>query len=392
MLESIFTFLVCSILYVYIGFPLVLMVLSKFYKNQSVKLCERDKLPFVSIIVVVRNGEAYIKDKLINCLTLDYPEERREVIVMSDGSTDGTAEQVRQFADRHVRLIESPMHRGKNASINEAILNGLGDIYIFTDASAIIEKGALIRIVSWFRDNRIGGICGQKVFRKSSSQLGGSQKTYLSYEDNIRRFESMIASIASNEGFFYAIRRTLTGAIPEGVTDDLYTAMSVISKGSRFIYDQEARAFLPVRAKTPSEELQRRRRIVCGSLRGIMKMKQLLNPFQFPLYAWILFSHKVARRLLPLLLITIFLVNIILLKDQAFFVVTFLLQLTGYSAFIATHYGFLSLELFPGTVKKVFENWYYFCLGNIGTFLGMIDVCRGVSYSKWNPVQERTAG
>lgn len=384
-MTALFFFLFFLVLYTYIVFPALLTLIA--YTVPSLVRPGRDIVtPHISIAIIVHNGEQIIADKLTNCLALDYPPNHLEIIVFSDGSTDRTGKIVRDFQSfLPILLLENDTHQGKNFAIRSLQGKCSGDIVIMTDASSMFNSQAVSRIVQWFTEDTVGGVCGRKQFTKADTPIEHAQTAYLSYEDHIRNCESRIASIASNEGFFYAIRRELMQPIPDGVTDDLYIAMSVIRRGFRFLYDPRACASLPIRARSPAGELVRRRRIVCGSLSGIVAMKALLNPIRFPLYSWILFSHKIIRRLVPVLLLFLIAVTLVLAFDSALFLSLFLLQMTGVSVFTAQHFHLLPFSALPWGVKRLASTWYYFCLGNWGTFLGLIDLIRGVKYSKWTP-------
>lgn len=388
---QLFFFLLVLLLYVYVLFPVLLgsvaWFLPKLIRPAAPKAESSHR---VTMIIVVHNGEQYIAEKLMNSFTEQYPENNFEVIVVSDGSTDRTVEIVKSFQLTHpIRLLDCHTHQGKNRSINRALRECGGDIIVMTDVSAILEKNALHLMLRWFSIKTVGGVCGRKRFLVNDSCLEQAQVSYLSYEDFIREKESRIASIASNEGFFYAVRRELMHPIPEGVSDDLYTAMSVVKNGFRFIFDPQAYAMLPVRARSPHDELARRRRIVCSSLNGILAMKVLLSPFRFPVYSSILFSHKVLRRIVPVILISLICLTMLLIPVSRLFVFFFIVQVTGVMAFIGQHYFPLQLNRLPGVFRRILSGWYYFCLGNWGTLLGLIDFIRGVKYLKWTPVARK---
>lgn len=386
---SLFFLSLFLILYTYVFFPIFLGIFSRFVKQKN-KQNENLACPSISIIMVVRNAEHYIKDKIINTLSLDFPNNDYEICIASDGSTDRTEELIIPFLDSDpIKFFPYRNHQGKNIVINLVVEHCSGEVLVFTDVSAMIERRALKEILPWFTDKNIGGVCGRKRFKKSKSSLASAQNTFLSYEDFIRKCESTVASIASNEGFFYAIRRELMRPIPHGVTDDLYTAMSVVKQGYRFLFDPEACALLPLRAKTNNNELQRRRRIVCCSLNGIIKMKDLLNPIRYPVYSWILFSHKVLRRLIPIFLCLILLTNLLLIFKNHFYLTTAIIQVSGYFLFgfmLVFNYEFKSL---PSLIRRMARTWYYFVLGNLGTFWGIVDLLTGKNYSRWDPITKQ---
>lgn len=386
LLENIFLLISFIIIYTYFLFPALLGLFAHFFSVKTERKQEHG-VPDLSIIVVVRNGESYITDKIMNCLSLDHPNEHLFLHILSDGSTDRTTELVKPFLDAdNIKLHHFDEHIGKNAAINSILHKCSGDILLLTDVSAMVEPDAVKKLWTWFADENVGGVCGTKVFHQSNSNLNESQKAYLSYEDFLRMCESRLSSIASNEGFLYAVRRELMHPIPPGVTDDLFTAMSIVQQHRRFLYDPQVRAVLPLRAKTPGDELRRRRRIVCCSLRGIFKMRVLLNPFKYPVYSWILFSHKFLRRIMPFFLLAVFAINILLMPRNFIFFATGICQIFGYLLFAAM--SLFDKHFTPARMGRAVRGWHYFCLGNVGTFLGLVDLLKGKKYTRWEPIQD----
>lgn len=384
---TIFVLLLILVIYTYLLFPALLGLLA-WAAPKLIRPMVTENIPCISIVIIVHNGEYFIEDKLKNCLALKYPANKIEIIVVSDGSTDRTVEIVKKTMQRSpVVLVENEAHMGKNFLISTVLGRCSGEILIMTDVSALIESDAVRRIVRWFSDISVGGVCGRKIFSKRiGNSLVIAQMSYLSYEDFIRNCESRISSIASNEGFFYAVRKELVQPIPLGVTDDLFLAMSVVRRDLRFLYDPKACAVLPIRARTPEDELTRRRRIVCGSLLGICEMRTLLNPCRYPSYSWILFSHKVLRRLMPIVLMLIVAATIPLIFRHSFFLFLSLIEFASVFLFIYLYISKLSLHRIPKKVEPLLSSWFYFFLGNLGTLLGTFDLVRGVKYSKWSPL------
>ena len=383
MKTAFFVFLfLCT--YPFFFYPILLGLLSIFRAKQQPPL-DGDFSPIVSHLIIVRNGEHFIKAKIQNSLTLDYPAETMEILVGSDGSTDRTAEIVRDFHGRQVRLFDFDKHEGKIAAINKVLPHCKGEIILFSDVSSLLRPDAVKRMANWFQDSTIGGICGRKILWGMNSAFAQAQKKYAGYEDFIRQCESRLASVASNEGFLYAARRNLIASLPVNVTDDLYNAMSIVKQSKHFVYDPQVLAEIPLRAEKPEHELARRRRIVCLSMNGIWQMRSLLNPFGNPIYAWILLSHKVMRRSAPVFAIFLLTTNGLLIDEHPFFLVLF-------AALFGGCVLFLLLSARPSwregisPAKKILSIWHYFCLGNLGTLLGIWDLCRGKRYERWEPL------
>jgi len=341
--------------------------------------------PSISLLVVVHNGEDLIDDKIQNCLNLQYPDGKLEIVVASDSSTDHTVDRIRPWVERGVSLFDYPVNEGKIAAINKTVPFCRGDVLVFSDADALLTDAALINLTRWFADPSVGGVCGRKIVQSKARSFVGSQSRYFSYEDFIRHKESCVASIASNEGKLYAIRRDLFRPIPEAATDDLFNALSIISQKFRFVYEPTAEAYIPAPASHPKQEITRRRRIVCRSLLGLWRMKKLFNPFEYGIYSFILFSHKLLRRMIPSLLIIIYLSNGAVVKNQPILMFFFAIQSLIYVHALAYHLRIVPKFSSLPIVCKLLSTSYYFCLGNWGTLLGVWDFLSGKRITRWEP-------
>jgi cellulose synthase/poly-beta-1,6-N-acetylglucosamine synthase-like glycosyltransferase len=349
--------------------------------------------PSVSIINVMRNAEDIVVDKIHNTLSLAYPLEKLEIILYSDGSTDRTEDKVKPFLSDSIHLFSSPIHEGKISGINTAVQESSGEILFFSDIDAMLEKDAILKLVKYFADPNVGGVCGKQIIYKSKKGIEEAQRDYKRFDTSIKQLESLIGSISSNDGTLYAIRRKLFKPIPPAVTDDLYVCLSIVKQHYRFLFEPEARAFIKGSARTVPQEIQRRRRIISTSLRGIYLMRELLNPFMYGSFSIRLIINKIIRRLLPLFLITLFLSSILLSQRSSVIEVFLYLQIIFY--LIAFLYGSLLQHLPPygsglrqlGIINRIPSLAFYFCLGNYGMFLGVIDFLRGREITKWEPVK-----
>lgn len=351
-------------------------------------------VPFVSMLVAVRNGEAHIGDKIRNALDLEYPSDRFEIIVHSDGSTDGTVRIIRQLEGPQVVCLESRRHIGKAQSLNRGIDECHGDIIVFSDADAMLERSALRALVPHFNDPRVGGVCGQRVLSRDGRPFKEAQHRYIAFDSAIKTLESRRGRITSNDGKLYAIRRSLFRPIPEAVTDDLFVCLSVIHQRYDFIFEPQARAFVRLPSRTASHEVERRRRIVCRSLRGIRLMRELLDPRRHGAYAFGLLINKVLRRLLPIILIMVLISTAVLSAFHPAAAILLLLQAGFYAAALA--YPVLARIPAAGRFRRAVSVPFYFCVGNYGTLLGLADFLVGRRVAKWDPnktdVEEQRAG
>jgi cellulose synthase/poly-beta-1,6-N-acetylglucosamine synthase-like glycosyltransferase len=304
---KLFWLSVGSILYTYIGYPLMLAVLSRLRPRPR---AYPETVPFVTMLIAAYNEEAVIATKLENSLALDYPRDRLQILVAADGSDDGTADIVQQFADRQVELSYSPLRRGKMAAINRAMPNVRGDIVIFSDANNIYSPDTLRQLVKPFSDPTVGAVSGAKVIAQDNDALGASEGLYWKYESLIKAAESRLGCCTGVAGEILAIRRDLFESPPDAViNDDFYIAMRIIARGYRVIYVPQARS-TEYASASAQDELARRSRIVAGRYQAMMLAHRLL-PFNRPLIVWQIVSHKFLRPLVPLAMGSALLTNIV---------------------------------------------------------------------------------
>ncbi len=373
----------CLLLLVY---PMALLAASLFVRREREQ--ERESvLPSVSLLCVARNAAALIEGKIQNFLSLEYPIARSELVIYSDGSTDDTVAKAEASGSRRVRVFASDAHIGKVEGINNAMEHCHGDLVVFTDVDAMLQSDALLKIVRHFMVPDVGGVCGQRVVVKESLQLEEAQKLYVSVDSAVKKAESKLQSITSNDGKLYAIRRELFSRIESGVMDDLYVCLSIVKKGKRFTFEPDAKATIRVPSRSYVHELVRRKRIVVGSLTAIWLNRELLNPRRYGFYAVGLFINKVVRRLVPVLMIFILVSTTILVLGGG---LPFFL-LGGQVAFYAVPILYLTvLKDFPprgplGIIRRVGSSVTYFCLGNLGVLLALLSLVSGPRVTKWEP-------
>jgi len=381
----VFAFSLLGVSLVFLFTPLLVSIVYLIKGKKTVKYYTSH--PSISLITVVHNAEDFIVDKIKNYLSLNYPSDDYEIIIFSDGSTDGTEKNVTHFTDKKIRLLSSAKHEGKNASINKAVENCSGEIIIFSDVGGILEPNAVLNLVKHFTDSEVGGVCGEMIIYKNSIELEKAQSVYIKFSNLIKKLESQIGSISSNNGALFAFRRRLFKPIPLAVTDDLFQCMSIVKQNYRFIYEPDARVFIKARAKGSSHEIQRRRRVVARSLRGIYLKKGVLNPFKYGVFSLNLLINKIVRRLLPVSLLLIFSSSLFLSFYNPYIKIILFLQIAFY-LLAFSHWTLFQYIPHLRIVTRTASTAYYFCLGNYGTLLGLIDFLRGIKIEKWEPIKE----
>lgn len=301
----LFWLCVVGILYVYVGYPLLLTLLARTSPRRRWTASEA---PAVTLLIAAHNEELVIGKKLENSLELDYPRERLQIIVAADGSDDRTAEIVRSYSGRGVELSYNPERRGKTAAINRAMPLATGEIVVFSDANNMYSRNTLLELIAPFSDEAVGGATGAKVIVKAGGAVAESEGLYWRYESFIKEQETRLGSCTGAAGEILAVRRVLFEPPPDNViNDDFYIGMRVIRKGRRLVYTPGARS-IERSTGAAADEIARRARIVAGRCQSISMAGALLP--KSPVTAWQVISHKFARPLLPFLMIGALLANV----------------------------------------------------------------------------------
>lgn len=298
-----------AIFYVYAGYPLLVSLLARFRPQTPVF---PEHLPGLTLIIAAYNEEKVMAAKLENCLNLDYPRNRLQILIAADGSSDRTVEIVHSFARQGIELSFSEQRRGKAAAINRAIKQARHEIVVFSDANNSYDSQALKHLARPFSDPGIGAVTGSKSLLKSESHLAQADNLYWRYESFLKTQETRIGCTVGVAGEILALRRSLFKPIPERIiNDDFFLALKVISKGFRVIYVPEARSFEKASCNEKQEQV-RRVRIVAGRYQAMLISLKIL-PLSRPLLLWQVFSHKFLRPLVPFFLIGALLANLAVL-------------------------------------------------------------------------------
>ncbi len=269
-------------------------------------------LPHISVVLVVRNEEQVLEQKLENLRTLDYPAELMQLIVVSDGSTDGTEAILREHAnDPRVSVILNQLPRGKAAGLNDAFALAQGDVVVFTDARQTIESAAIRLLLENFADTQVGCVSGELMLGDSrAGESGQGLGAYWQVEKRIRELESASGSAVGATGALYAVRRELLAPLPaETILDDVYLPMQVVRQGARVVFDARARAWDAADVKM-EREFVRKVRTLSGNYQLLQLSPWLLsnaNPIRFEFV-----SHKLLRLVVPLALAGVLIASLVL--------------------------------------------------------------------------------
>ncbi|MCA9400505.1 MAG: glycosyltransferase family 2 protein [Candidatus Omnitrophica bacterium] len=357
------------IIYCYFGYPLLLSLCAK-VRKKAVRKSSIE--PTVSVILSVFNEEHHIERKIQNLLSLEYPREKINFFIGSDGSTDQTCAVIRKFADLDPRvcLVEFKERRGKMAVLNSLAQKVSHEVIVFTDARQDFERDAIQQLVNNFHDPLIGCVSGELLLSRKEGATAEGLNLYWNYEKMIRRRESDLHSMLGATGAIYAIRRELFRPLPENIVlDDMYIPLSIVSMGYRAVFDDSAKAYDEV-AESPKQEYRRKARTLYGNYQIFGMFKKLFVPGFSPVSIQF-FSHKVLRVIAPMILIGLFFVNLLLIGKPSYTIGVFLqmifYSMAGIGALVRYEkYGMLKV------IARICYIPYVFCLLNFSALAGFM--------------------
>ncbi len=344
-------------------------------------------LPRVSVIVAAYNEERHIEAKLRSLLAADYPPALRQIIVACDGCSDASVALARRFAAAHPQedlLILDLPRGGKAGALNHAVSQARGEILVFSDADTLWLPDTLRELVAPFADPQVGAVAGNVSIPASGRALAIGDRLYRAYESWLRRLENRAGCMASADGGLQALRRELFQAVPADVTDDFFLATCAPLAGRRIVFVERAQV-IDCGVESADTQFRRRRRITVRGLRGLACRRQLLDPRRHGLLALGLISHKLIRRLSPLLLIPLLLSDFWLWNDGEFYQISLELQLAGYAFGIAGLLG----QRRHWRLPKPFRLAAYLLITQAAMTAGVWHFIRGRRYQHWNPQQNR---
>ncbi len=384
MLELIFWGSLLAIAYTYVGYPLLLGTLARF---RSPRPDYPPSTPFVTLLIAAYNEQDTIAAKIDNSLALDYPADRYEIIVASDGSTDATADIVDGYSSRGVVSRHSDLRHGKTAAINRAMSSAHGDVVVLSDANNLYDPGTLRAVVAPFVDPTVGAACGNKHIARGDGALGDSEGTYWKYEGWIKKQETRLGCTVAVLGEVFALRRALFEPSPENIiNDDFYIAMRIIKRGFRIVYAPDAISRERV-SPTAEDEITRRTRMVAGLYQALARPRELM-PWKKPIVCWQIVSHKFMRPLVPLWMIAGLATNVALVLQTGAAAPWFPL-LVGQIAFYLV--AIIGLQ-YPadGHVSRALYLPTFLVSSNVAALLGLYRFSTGQQTTHWTRLRRRT--
>lgn len=380
MSKFIFWFSISFILYTYIGYPFILFILSRLFPDKSGKSYEFSH-QYVSVIVAANNEEERIGRRIKNLLEQEYPADKLEIIVVSDGSTDATQAIVEQlamkqtFGQASIFCYAYSPAKGKPTALNLGVEKARGEIIIFADSRQQFEKRTVLELVANFADPLVGGVSGELVFLEDGeSRIKMQMGAYWKYEKMIRRLESNSGSVVGATGAIYAIRKHLYQPLPaETILDDVLTPLNIVFQGYRIVFDGQAVAYDFI-SQDVKQEWYRKVRTLSGNWQ-LVSISPLFKNSLHHFFSWRIFSHKFARLLIPFFLIALLVSS--LLADGVIYPLVACAQIIFYLVSV------LFLLVVPLRRYAIFKLCYFFCILNIAAFFSFFVWCSGRSGKSW---------
>lgn len=378
--QMIFWASACVLAYVYVGYPMLVWMLGALAPN---KVKPADLEPHVTVLITAFNEAASIRRKIENTLALDYPAAKLEVLVASDGSTDGTDEIVGEFAHAGVKLFRQEGRVGKTVTQNNAVRQAAGEIVLFSDATTIYREDTLRLVMPAFADAGVGCVAGRLVYvDDANSTIGKGAQSYWGYETFVKMAESRACSLIGASGCLYAVRRSAYEPMYAEACSDFLICTLLYRKGLRTIFEPNAVCFEETN-RDPADEMQMRVRVIVQTLTDLWRNRDMLNPFKSGFFAVELVSHKLLRYLIPLFLLTLLATSAVLAASSPFYSIILAIQ----ALFYLMAFCGLIMERF-GRRVSLLAMPMYFLLANVASGVAFYKFLRGERMAQWEPIRD----
>lgn len=378
--QIIFWFGFLALAYVYVGYVLLVWMVS-FVRPKKVRKTAFE--PPVTILITAYNEEKDICDKLENTLGIDYPPDKLEILVASDGSTDKTDEIVKKFAERGVRLFRQEGRKGKTYTQNKAVEQASGEIILFSDATTIYRSNVLREMLPSFADPTVGCVAGKLIYIDSAqTDVGKGARSYWSYETFLKQNESRACSLIGASGCLYAVRKSAYQPMYAEACSDFLICTVVYRQGLRSVYEPNA-VCTEETNRHIEKELNMRIRVISQTFTDLWRNRDMLSPFKSGFYAIELFSHKVLRYAVPLFLVLIFISSAVLAFSSNIFLTIFALQIIFY---LLAAVGWLTAK--KDVKLAALSIPLYFVLANLASVIAFYKFLNGEKFERWEPNRE----
>lgn len=366
--------------YVYAGYPVLVYVVS-LLSPKIVKKAEIE--PYVTVLITAFNEEAAIRSKIENTLLIDYPADKLEILIASDGSTDHTDEIVKEFKDRGVKLFRQEGRVGKTATQNKAVEIATGEIILFSDATTMYNADVFSTLLPNFADESVGCVAGRLVYvDDASTTVGKGARRYWGYETFLKTAESRACSLIGASGCLYAVRKSAYEPLYPEACSDFLICTSVYRKGMRSVFAPDAVCFEETNDHA-DDELKMRVRVISQTFTDLWRNRDMLNPFRSGFFSIQLISHKLLRYAVPVILLILLISNFTLAGSRPFYFLTLVLQLAFYLLAAA---GWVMVR--AGKHPNLLAMPLYFVLANLASVVAFYKFMRGETYARWEPIRQ----
>ena len=379
--DSLFSILFIALLFLafhtYVFYPVIMKAIASFRPP----VAGLQNVPPVSILISAFNEEKVIADRIENIAALDYDFTKLELLIGSDQSSDGTNEILLQLKKKYswLNVFFFDQRRGKAAVLSDLMNSARYELLVFTDANSEFERSAVKRLVQGFADQDVGGVCGRLILRETNQHRFKSieEKKYWEYETFIKKSEGKCGILIGANGGIFAVRKSLFQSFPPAaVTDDLYITLSVLMKGRKFIYEEDAIASEDLPEELFSE-FRRKIRFAATNyqtlayVKGLFFNRNVLLSFAF----W---SHKIIRWFFPFILVGLMATNIALRSESEFYSVMLDAQLIFYGiGLIGYLFSLVKIRI------SIFSGIYFFILSNAALLIGFVRFAQGRQSTIW---------
>lgn len=387
LIEILFWFFISIIFYAYFGYGILLYGLVRFKEmiTKSYTIINPRFEPTVTLIVPCYNEVEILKTKVQNCLALDYPIEKLQILFITDGSNDGSPDLLEKYSEIHV--LHDHVRRGKSAAENRSVAYAQGEIIIFSDANTILPNNTIRRLVRHYINPEIGAVSGEKRIQQfaKDNAAGAGEGFYWKYESMLKRFDARLHTVVGAAGELFSFRKHLFRPLEEDtILDDFVLSLRITQAGYRVMYDPTATA-TETGSINSQEELKRKIRICAGGWQAMSRLGSLFNFFKHPVLTFQYISHRVLRwTLAPLFLICLFPMHIYLAIDSLFYQSILYVHILFYGL---AWMGYL-LEKKEMKVKTFFIP-YYFTLMNYAAIAGFLQFLHGKQNAIWEKSRRR---
>ena len=389
-MEFIFWTTLIITFYTYVGYPLILVIISGFVKEEQIE--DPVEWPNVSIILSSYNEENNLKKKIDNLLALDYPKEKVNILIGSDGSTDRTNNILKECQGFNITYLVSKERQGKPRIITQLVSKAKGEILFFVDTRQQIEKDALKNIVRNFNDSNVGCVSGELVLKKERAS-SMSKGVDISWKDEqcIRSCESKLYSMIGATGAIYAVRRELFVSPSENILlDDVFIPLKVVERGHRAIFEGSAHAYDEA-AETSREEFTRKVRTIAGNFQLFFLCKNMLNPFKSKIAIQFI-SHKLLRAISFVFLGILYFSNSTLLYSTQYkiiFIDCNIRLLSFNVVFIFYFFALIGWVAEKNNIQvKAVSVPYAFCVLNFASLKGFMNFVGGKAAVQWEKARQ----